>query len=425
MFASVGGDVALLLRRAGFGPTSAELAAARQAGYQATLAVLTQPPGPDIGATGAPFPDLGQDSYARPPKTPADKSAADAVRTQQARQLSQWWLDRMTCADQQATEKLLFFWHGHWATSIGKVNSPQLMLAQHRTLRAATDFRAMAHAMIADPALIVWLDGQVNVAGAPNENLAREFFELFTLGVGNYTETDVKEAARALTGWRIDLPSARAYLDPTRHDAGTKTILGSSGTIDAAGLVELVLRQPTCARFIAARLWYRYGSSTRPLPARVRDAMVAAFPQPMAMLRVLLASDEFQATRDTMVKQPIEWLVGAARQLGLRLATLPADTFTYLLQLLYGMGQAVFAPPTVGGWPSEAAWLTSAAAQSRLSLAHTLADLSTIDHLTPESAAALLGVGKWSKRTLSALHTANSSTVLLALALASPDYLVT
>jgi len=419
-------DVALLLRRAGFGPTAAELAAARQVGYAATVSAKLFPPGPDIGATMAPLPQLGPDPYAgRPNPSAAQRAAADEQRRAQAEQLSRWWLDRMTVADHQAAEKLVFFWHGHWATSITKVKSPQLMLAQHRTIRQAGDVAALARAMVVDPALVHWLDGQLNAKDAPNENLGRELFELFLLGIGRYGETDVKEAGRALTGWQIDLAGERTVFDPRRHDRGAKTVLGTTARMDARDLVDLLLKHPACPRFIASRLWFRYASSVAPIPPEVRERMAAHFPDPGAMLRALFAEDAFRATAGTMVKQPVEWLVGAMRQLGVRPGNAPAETVSQILDGLAGLGQRPFTPPSVGGWPSGAAWLTSAAAQVRLTLAAKLARLLDPGRMTPQDVAYMLGIDRWTDRTYAVLRDASNSRLLLTLALVSPEYLVT
>ncbi|MER7334952.1 MULTISPECIES: DUF1800 domain-containing protein [unclassified Micromonospora] len=419
-------DVALLLRRAGFGPTAAELAAATKVGYKATVLRLTAPSGPDIGAMSAPLPQFGPDPYAHNPNpSDAQRAAADKVREEQAEQLTRWWLDRMTAADHQAVEKLIFFWHGHWATSIRKVKSPQLMLAQHRTLRLAPNIAEMARRMVVDPALVHWLDGQYNTRKAPNENLARELCELFLLGIGKYTEADVKEAGRALTGWRLDLRGERVVLDHDAYDSGSKTILGATDAFTARSLVDLLLRQPACAEFIATRLWFRYASSTDPIPPATRNRMVAAFPAPNAMLRALFTDDAFRATAGTLVKQPIEWMVGAMRQLGLRPAKIPRDTFIQLFDGLGGLGQRPFAPPSVGGWPAGAAWLTSAAARLKLSLAGKLASQVRPGRLTPEELAAMLCVDQWTNRTYAVLRRADNPRMMLTLGLVSPEYAVT
>jgi uncharacterized protein (DUF1800 family) len=249
--------------------------------------------------------------------------------------------------------------------------------------------------------------------------------ELFMLGIGNYTEPDIKELSRALTGWRIDLRSESSFLDPRAHDGTNKTILGATAAFTADSVVDLLLHQPACPRFIASRLWFRYASSTDPVPKRVQEAMAAAFPAPMAMLRALFEDDAFRATRNTLVKQPVEWFVGAMRQLALRPADLPADAFTQFADGLAGLGQRLLAPPSVGGWPSGAAWLTSAAARVRLSLAGKLASLAVQSKVTPEDAAYLLGVDRWTDRTHAALRDAPNPRLLMTLALVSPEYLVT
>jgi uncharacterized protein (DUF1800 family) len=418
-------DVALLLRRAGFGPTAAELAAAKQAGYATTLSALLSPPGPDIGSTTAPVPRLGLDSYANQPKNDKQKIAANQKRDAQTWQITRWWLDRMAVAGHQAVEKLLFFWHGHWATSIDKVRSPQLMLRQLQTLRESRDFADMARRMAIDPALVYWLDGQANTKESPNENLARELMELFMLGIGQYSEKDVKEAGRALTGWRVSVGSERCFFEPENHDAGQKTILGVTDTFDTRGLVDLLLRRESCPQFIAARLWYRYASSTEPIPKGTSERMVAAFPVPAAMLRALFEDDAFAAGAGALVKQPVEWLVGAMRQLGIRVGGLPDETATVILEGLKSLGQLPFAPPSVGGWAAGTVWLTSAAAQVRLGLAGTLATLANTDKLTPESVAYLLCLDGWSNRTYAVLRGVRDPRHLLTLGLSSPEYLVT
>ncbi|MDG4765958.1 DUF1800 domain-containing protein [Solwaraspora sp. WMMD406] len=420
------GDVALLLRRVGFGPTAAELTSARQAGYQATVSTVLAPTGPDIGATSAPVPDLGSDPYAEW-SNPSDdqRREADQRRQAQLERLSRWWLDRMAVARHQAVEKLIFFWHGHWATAVTKVKSPQLMLTQHQTIRAARDIADLSRRMVRDPALVHWLDGQLNTREAPNENLARELFELFLLGIGQYTEADVKQAGRALTGWRIDLAARTTAFDPPRHDGGDKTILGVTGPFGAAGLVDLLLSRPACPRFVASRLWFRYASSQEPVPEATRERMADAFPDPMAMLGALFTDEAFTATRGSLVKQPIEWFVGGLRQLGVRPAAIPPDMLPEILNGLSGLGQRPFNPPSVGGWPAGAAWLTSAAAQVRLSLAGKMVSLIEPGPLSPADVAYLLCVDGWTDRTYAVLRDVRNARMLLTLGLASPEYLVT
>jgi uncharacterized protein (DUF1800 family) len=416
-------DVGLLLRRAGFGPVPAELAAARQSGYARTLEALITPPGPDVGATNAPMPALGPDPFAdllNPTGTQAEK--AYARRNTETQLITRWWLDRMVVADHQAFERLQFFWQGHWATRVG---SAQLTLGQHRTLRESRDFREMAHRMVGDRALNHWLDGQHNIKSAPNENLARELMELFVLGIGNYTEKDVKQAARALTGYRVALDKDALIFDPQNHDGGRKTILGATASFGPQTLVDLLLKQKSCPRFLATRMWYRYASWTDPIPDRVRERMVAAFPHPMPMLRALFEDESFRATAGSMVKQPIEWFVGALRQLGVRPASFEPVMLDRFYWALDALGQRPFAPPSVGGWPAGTAWLTSAAANGKLAIAKELVELADPGRMTPESVASTLCIDKWTDRTYAVLRDVQDARLLLTLGLASPEYQVT
>jgi uncharacterized protein (DUF1800 family) len=420
----MGEDVALLLRRAGFGPTPAELAAAREAGYAKTLAALVAPPGPDIGATGAPLPDLGPDPFADLPDPPPPKQAEKAFdrRNEQTQQLARWWLDRMVVADHQAVERLQFFWQGHWATNIAV---PVFKLGQHRTLREAHDFRDMAHRMVGDRALVRFLDGHQNRKGAPNENLAREMCELFMLGIGNYTEKDVKEAARALTGYQISLTRERLIFEREHHDSGRKTILGTTADFAPNTFIDLLLRQKSCPRFLATRMWYRYASASLPIPERVRERMAAAFPRPLAMLGAMFEDQAFRATGGGLVKQPVEWFVGALRQLGLRPAGLSAMMLDRFFWALGALGQLPFAPPSVGGWPAGTSWLTAAAANKKMSMANDLAGLVNPERMTPESLAYTLGIDTWTDRTLAVLRGQREPRRMLALGLVSPEYQVT
>ncbi|WP_406066950.1 DUF1800 family protein [Micromonospora sp. NBC_01638] len=419
-------DLALLLRRAGFGPTSSELAAAKTAGYDATVATLTAPTAPDVGALLSPMPVLEPDPLAGLSNpTDGQRAKASVERWEQTKRITQWWLDRLTVADHQTREKLWFFWHGHWATSVRKVIRPQLMFLQHRSLRSSLDFAVMAHKMITDPALVYWLDGQTNTRDAPNENLGRELMELFMLGIGRYTERDVKAAGRALTGWKIDYDGARTFFSPATHDAGKKNILGVTKNFDAHSLVDFLLKQDRCPAYIAERLWFRYASSTEPLPKSTRDSMVHAFPNSASMLRKLFADEAFLASAGTLVKQPTEWFVGAMRQLGLRPGELSDDMLDYSLNGLERLGQLPFAPPSVEGWPAGAEWLTVGAAHARLNFAGRIAQLVPAQRLTPEGMAHILTIDTWTNRTYAALKATTDPQRLLTLGLASPEYLVT
>src|SRR2546430_13745246 len=263
-------QLAHLLRRATFGPRADEVDAAERAGYDATLANLLAPSTVDAGAARTPAPKFETDPLVALAKGAdrATRQKAQQDLRQQVQQIVLWWLDRLVAADHQFAEKLVFFWHGHWATSVEKVRSAVVMLRQQQTFRdlGYGDFGPFLKAMLRDPALIIWLDGQQNTRAAPNENLARESMELFTLGVGNYTEADVRAAARALTGWQVRRGDPAATLNPQRHDGGQKTILGRTGPFDTDGYADLLLAQPAHGGFLAARLWYPFASGETPPP---------------------------------------------------------------------------------------------------------------------------------------------------------------
>ena len=427
-------QLAHLLRRATFGPRAEEVDAAERAGFDATLASLLAPTSPDAGAARTPVPSLGSDPLAALPKGAdrATRQKAQQELRQQVQQVMLWWLDRLVAADHQFAEKLVFFWHGHWATSVEKVRSAVLMLRQQQTFRdlGYGDFGPFLKAMLRDPALIIWLDGQQNTRAAPNENLARESMELFTLGVGNYTEADVRAAARALTGWQVRRGDPAATLNPQRHDGGQKTILGRTGPFDTDGYADLLLAQPANGDFLAARLWYRFASGETPPPGRLAEAYRAGRSIP-ALCRALFADPAFPGTASALVKQPVEWAVGAMRQLGIRPAQLPAAAQKQLLAGLNALGQQLLAPPSVGGWPAGAAWLSTSGTEHRVALATLLASHATKPVLDAVSAggvdglARLLVVDGFTDRTRAALRPAgNDPARLLTFGLASPEYAV-
>jgi uncharacterized protein (DUF1800 family) len=429
--------VAHLLRRATFGPTAAEVDAAVTAGVEATVAALVSPAGPD----NLVLPQLGTDPYSTLPPSAARDTRQKAQQTarDQITTLLQWWVDRMVTAPHQFSEKLVFFWHGHWATSVQKVKSAQMMLNQQQTMRqyGHGDFAVLVKAMLRDPALIVWLDGQQNAVRAPNENLARELMELFTLGIGNYTEDDVRAAARVLTGWAINRTTLQSFFVPNRHDTGQKTILGTTADFDIDSYADLLMAQPANATFLANRLWFRFASGD-PMPAATADRLTAAYRPGRdigALVTAMFTDEAFPATRAQLVKQPVEWLVGALRQLAIDPAKLPATLHNQLLAGLSGLGQLPLQPPSVGGWPSDAAWLTTSSLQVRLRLAAGLAAAAGPAALAVVSTGAaaskvdelarLLAVDAWTDRTRAVLTpVAENPRQLMTLGLASPEYTV-
>lgn len=418
--------VAHLLRRAGFGASGAEIDAAVKAGYEATVSALVAPAGADPGAAATPPPDF--------PAVKAPKKG-DA---QSDYQMVEWWLGRMASVTQPLVEKRTFFFHGHFATSIQKVKSPGFMVQQNQTMRTlgGGDFGTLAHAMVRDPAMMLWLDSAGNTLKAPNENLARELMELFTLGVGNYTEDDVRAGARALTGWRLD-PDGKATLVPKLHDDTPKTILGRTADFDDTSFVDWILRQPASPAFVTGRFWARFGMPG-PVPPDVSGRLLAAYGPNRditALLRALFLDPVFRGpqARYALVKQPTEYVVGVLRALRIKVdATGESKDNEVLRTALTGLGQTPFYPPNVGGWPEGTAWLTTAAAQTRFGFAEwavTKGDLSQVENSSPsqriDAVAHLLGVDAFSDRSASALNevVANPQQ-LVTLALLAPEYLV-
>ena len=298
-----------LLDRLQFGPAPGDRP------YPDVMTLLLSPvaaPGDPPALDGAP----GVNSM-----DPQVKISAEKALSQDNAMLASWWLDRMVTSDQPFVEKLTWFWHGHFATGASTVRSARLMLAQNQTLRqlGAGRFDDLVAAMVVDPAMLVWLNGNENRVGAPNENLARELMELFTLGVGHYSETDVREAARALTGWTVDKPSITAKLDPKRHDPRPKTVLGAEVS-DSASLVSVLVTRPESARFVVSRVWFRFVSPDPP-PPDVLARLVAVYGASRdigALMRAVANEPAFLDPKNVLVKQPVEWAVGLMRALAVQ-----------------------------------------------------------------------------------------------------------
>jgi uncharacterized protein (DUF1800 family) len=435
-------DIAFLYRRAAFGARPAELDASVGRGYSAsvdallgavTKARLEPPP------TFAPLPTTVGAS-------PAARAAFSRMVRDQSTTLTGWWVRRMVATDAPFTEKMAFFWHGHFATSVSKVLSSAMMLAQNQIFRqlGLGTFDTLTLAVAQDPAMLVWLDAGQNSKAHPNENFARELMELFALGIGTYTETDVREAARAFTGWRVDKARTGFQLDAGQHDEKTKTVLGTSGNLRGEDVVALVTHTAASARWVCGRLFSRFAASTTPAANPAADAMLLAYGSALnvrAAVRAMLLSPAFRATRGRLVAQPVEYVVGAMRALGLQVAPAADDASSsadkgslrqkVVLGVLSGLGQQPFNPPSVGGWPADAAWLTTASTQARTNFATAAAaaaDLSAVADepagSRPDAVAQLLSVDGWTARTGAALAAAGGNPArLVALALLSPEYL--
>ncbi|MDB5971307.1 MAG: hypothetical protein JWQ90_3757 [Hydrocarboniphaga sp.] len=290
--------------------------------------------------------------------SPEEKRALHVEWQRRYVELQGWWLQEMLSTPTPLTERMTLFWHGHFATSFKTVKAVQLLYRQNLMLRryALGNYRDLLHAVARDPAMLLYLNNQQNKKSQPNENFARELLELFTLGEGHYTENDVKEAARAFTGWRIAIPGGQFEANAKQHDDGDKTFLGHRGNLDGDEVIDLILQQPRAAEFIVDELWSEFVSPD-PDPSAVQR-LAAGFRKNWEialLLKALLREPAFTEPRNSglMVKSPVEFVVGTLRSLDLPLSTLNAAVSTS------DMGQTLFAPPNVRGWPGGDEWITS------------------------------------------------------------------
>lgn len=286
-----------------------------------------------------------------------------AQRTQylDMQQLRYDWLQRMTDTTRPLQEKLTLFWHGHFATSAVKVKDAYFMWLQIDTFRrkGMGNWLALLEAVATDPAMLIWLDQAQSRRQHPNENFARECMELFALGEGHYTEKDVTEAARAMTGWSLDRGNEAYVYRERLHDDGVKTVLGQTGNFDGHDVLQIIVSQPQAARFITTKLWKFFASDDAPDPKLV-DAMAENFCAGgnnfAPFLRTLFSSEEFydKAVVAAKIKSPVQWLVSTVRLLQRDLP--PSLVAT---QMTKSLGQELLLPPNVKGWDGGLSWITT------------------------------------------------------------------
>jgi hypothetical protein len=344
-----------LYRRAAFGGTLAELRQAVKAGPHSTVDRL-----------------LAGEPEAKGYESLIADSGQSIAKGEDEAALRGWWLYAMLNSGHPLREKLTLFWHNHFATSITKVRSTEAMYAQNQLLRrhALNNFRPMLADMSRDPAMLVWLDSNRNVKGQANENYAREVMELFTLGTGHYTETDIREAARAFTGWHAD--GDKFAFSPRFHDAGPKAYLGQTGNWDGTDIQRIILSQPAAARFLVRKLYAYLIAETpappdallEPLAERFRSSDYDIADLVGTMLRARHFYSEYAYRQ--RVKSPVEYAIGVIRTVR------PTASPRELVQPLEAMGQSLFAPPNVKGWPGGKAWLNSATVLARQNFAQAM-----------------------------------------------------
>ena len=411
-----------LLRRTSFGYTSSQLEAALSAGFTKTVdrLVETHPVEPPTLSAAA---------------TPGGRFAVG--------QLQQWWLDHMLSTITPFAERMTLFWHGHFTSDYRKVADDTFMYWQNLTWRrmSLTNLRPMLMQVTTDPAMLRYLDLATSTGQSPNENYSRELMELFTMGPGNYTEDDVRESAKALAGWQLPQPDSTAAVtvaagvtrnlpvystqrpgvfNPRRAFKGSVTYLGKTGSLDAQGLIDRILAQPATAQFIASKVAQHFVAA-QPDAGYVKnlaDSFRRSNYDLKTLMRAVFTSAEFNSAQSyrTLVKSPTDFMVNAARALG-------ANNLSKLIAAAgSGMGQSLFDPPDVGGWPNNEAWISSNTVVERVNF--VTAALSQIKTALPSASDAprqqLDGV--LSPQTASLLNQAADDRARWFITLASPEF---
>jgi uncharacterized protein (DUF1800 family) len=390
-----------LLSRAAFGGTPGEIARLSALSLDQAVDTLLA----EATAAAAPArPEWVKDPWVNTERRYADTPREEATQAHRAtrrryaaelNQLRSWWLGEMIATPAPLREVMTLFWHGHFATATGKVSISQAIYQQNETLRrlALGNFRTLLGAITLDPAMMMYLDLEGSDKARPNENYARELYELFTIGIGHYSEKDIKETARALTGWTLAGPAgsdggratapdtprdfARDGLlvrfDAERHDNGAKIAFGTTSDLCIDEVLDLIMRQEATGRFLAAKLVDFFGAADP--EGTLRDRMATVFQESRGevrdMLRTLFTAPEFyaDAARGTQIKSPVRLLVGACRQLALDITPTPS-----LAQMTAAMGQELFNPPNVKGWPGGKAWIGAGTMAVRYHLPAALLD---------------------------------------------------
>lgn len=366
-----------LLARAGFGGTPEEVEKLHKMGLQKavdSLVDFNKQPAPDIPLVA----DFQQPAGRKrlDPKTLAKLSPAErkkALKKQREQQVKQRknerqqftelrnsWIRRMVTSRRPLEEKLVLFWHGHFATGYRTVKNTRAMHRQNEMFRrqAAGNFGKLLHGIVHDPAMLRYLDNDKNVKAHPNENLAREILELFSMGEGNYTEQDIKEAARALTGYTFDRRSGEPVFRANVHDNGEKTIFGKTGNWDGDKLADLILQQPATAKFIARKLFifFVHEEPSEQTVERLAGVLRKNDYELKPLLETIFLSEEFYSSRamGTQIKSPVQLVIGSLRNLGLRQAN-----YAGLAAATQSMGQELLQPPNVKGWDGGRTWINT------------------------------------------------------------------
>lgn len=344
-----------LLRRATFGAKPEEVrAAALLSRAQTVERLLTEDPLPP------PPGDWVDEPHRRQNLSPEERKALQRLNRDRQRELLAWWFDLMYTGPYNLREKMVLFWHGHFVIEAAAVKLAQFLYRYSAMLRrnALGNFRTFLDEMWRDPAMLIYLNGKDNHARKPNENFARELLELFTMGVDSgYTEQDIKEAARAFTGWRVNSETLAAEFVPRRHDYGLKSFLGQRGNFQGDDIIDIVLEQPVVAEFICRKLYHFFCGPEeneefiRRLAGIFRDSNYEIKP----VLRAMFMDDFFYSETVTgaIIKSPLDLVLSTPRQFAAGEVDL-----AYLYFAARTLDQAMLDPPNVSGWPGQRAWIS-------------------------------------------------------------------
>jgi uncharacterized protein (DUF1800 family) len=417
--------IAHLYRRAAFGATASELDVAMTKGFDSCVDELLS------GLSASATPPAGA-----PKLTSMADSRSNPNLYDEFMELVNWWVDQMVTTPTPLLEKVVLLLHCQFPTAISKVGWPSMMQAQNSIFRehGTGAFDELVQLVAKDPAMLIWLDTGSDQKMNPNENFARELMERFTMGIGNYSQADVREGARCFAGWSLDYQTAQFSYAEWAADLGWKSFLGQSGALTGEDVVDIVTHDPACAPFITSRLW-----SWLAYPVTPADPVVAELAPGFAadldlskLVASMLRHRAFVSDQAVggLIKQPAEYLVGTMRRFGL--TTKQFQNQGVIDSYLAGLGQELFNPPNVGGWGQNSYWLSTATSLIRLQLAYEIAqsaDISSLEQLPVgervEWLGAVLGVEKWSNTTVRALgHQIDDPVNLLALALVAPEYCV-
>lgn len=357
-----------LLLRAGFGATPAEVREWTALGLEASVDRLV-----DWEKTPDPTPNP---EWAKPdPKLAERRRELRSLSEEQRRikimeyqreerqhvqELKNWWLERMWSGPRPLQEKMTLFWHGHFATSVEKVKVAYFMWRQNDLFRRLGNgkFGELLLEAGRDPAMLVWLDGAQSRKTQPNENYGRELLELFTLGEGNYTEDDIKAAAAAFTGWTVNRFGQEAVFQKNNHDDGRKTFLGISGEFGDREIIDQILKQRACARYLAQKIWsfFAYESPSPALVRELGDELNRVDYDFRPFLKTVFRSAEFYSAKamGTQIKSPVQWLLATAKAVDM--TRLPGRG---AISLLTQLGQNLLEPPSVKGWDGGRTWIST------------------------------------------------------------------